>query len=74
MASQVRIEIKTVNLLGSLLGILAANERSIEEKMALCLRMDGIDHTSPEEDYQDKLQWLSSQGKAGEMKEIIDQR
>lgn len=62
------------NLLGNLLGILAANERSIEEKMALCLRMDNIDHTSSEKDYRAKLQWLSAQGKGGEMKKMIEAR
>jgi hypothetical protein len=66
--------IEGIELYIKLSRILAANERAIEEKMALLLRMESIDHTSDEEDYQAKLQWLSAQGKGGEMKKMIEAR
>ncbi len=40
----------------------------------LISRMDNIDHTSSEKDYQIKLRWLSFQGKGGEMREMIENR
>jgi hypothetical protein len=54
--------------------ILEANYRSAEEKKAHLLRMENIDHTSPEADYQAKLKWLSATGQGGQLKAMIKAR
>jgi hypothetical protein len=54
--------------------ILEANSKSAEEKKAHLLRMENIDHTSPEADYQAKLKWLSATGQGGQLKAMIEAR
>jgi hypothetical protein len=67
-------DILTCDLLLRIRRILEANYKSAEEKKAHLLRMDSIDHTSEEKDYQDKLKWLSATGQGGQLKAMIEAR
>jgi hypothetical protein len=67
-------DILTYDLLLRIRRILEANYRSAEEKKAHLLRMENIDHTSPEADYQAKLKWLSATGQGGQLKAMIEAR
>lgn len=53
---------------------LIANEKHKIAEAIKIKRMETINHTSSEADFQAKLKWLSGQGLASEMQELIGKR
>jgi len=61
--------------LAGLIVFLEADEKVKVARIAFEKRMESIDHnTSSEQDYRAKLEWLSAQGKDGEMKRLMEMR
>lgn len=60
--------------LAGLISFLDANEKAKIARMVFEERMENIDHTFSEQDYQDKLEWLCRQGEGGKVKKLIEER
>ena len=60
--------------LAQLQSLLEASERTRQRELVYSEKMSKINAQSPDNQYWEKLRWLATNGKAGEMKEMIEAR